>query len=723
MPKNAAASIAKHRIAKWASPASIDAKGRSPKADKSLFWMTGVCLALLVGPAHAVDSWQLVKEEICAVEKLGTELAIQASYFQFQRKDGFACASSVLKALSSSLTTNPESRLGSSRLLWALYAATIENEDPERDANFRSLTTAIRLAKDHPLRGEARLGQLRLSVVRGKAVEEVSGQLESVISDLGLLQDRRVLGNLYAAGSPHFRESLRWLHAVYAKTRTENTKPPLPLELRLRSIAGWGQESAMIGAASPQILHYLVANAWKSGRRLIVAEPGPIPTASKSLPEISGHLDYSLCASGDCQAQSIDVTKVSDQIIEKSQNLDITNAVSALRYSIGSTPIFQTTCNQTDPACSKEGAEETGRHYWISALSSVVGGAAWKDSFWKKVKGIDDRKSSISLSFGGKMDIPACADPSVCPISAVVSTKSIGEGEDQDVSRSIILVRPDGSETAVSGNELLTLDRSLGKHTIRLEIKRSRQESGSSSTPSNNSIITVTVWSGAKLRKDLVNSAKSALSQANVPLTKYLPQLLMGGALTLRPAVINEPPAYMGLGEALSQYSDPNPTNRWDRVYTPLYFLNILKTNVGPELLPDERRGIELATRMLSKVAKDNFGQYVDQQIKLLNDLLPALSVALIDGAINAIQKEQPLSGVMDPFVQSVLATSAAGGSSSDELILQAKALINKARINDNLLDAVLLLYQARERLQQAAENIALELELLTIEKAGIADL
>ena len=465
-----------------------------------------------------------------------------------------------------------------------------------------------------------------------------------------------------------------------------------------------------------------MANAWKTGRRLIVADPGPIPSASKSLPEISGHLDYSLCASGDCQQQSIDVTKVSDQLIEKNQNLDITNAFSAIRYSIGSTPIFQTTCNQTDSACSKEGAEETGRHYWIAAVSTVVGGAAWKDSFWKKVKGIDDRNSSVSLSLGGQFVIPACADPSACPISAVISTKSIGEGENQDAARSIILVRPDGSETAISGNELLTLDRSLGKHTIRLEIKRYRQDSGSSSTPSNNSIITVTVWSGAKLRQDLVASAKSALAQANVPLTKYLPQLLMSRALTLRPGVFNEPPAYMGLGEALSQYSDPNPTNRWDRVYVPLYFLNVLKTNVGPELLPDERRGIDLSTKMLSKVARDNFGQYVDQQINFLKALLPSLSVALIDGAINAIQKEQPLDGVIDPFIQSLLATSVAGGSPGDESILQAKALINKARINDNLLDAVLLLYQARERLQQANEKIALELELLTIEKSGIAN-
>ncbi len=129
---------------------------------------------------------------------------------------------------------------------------------------------------------------------------------------------------------------------------------------------------------------------------------------------------------------------------------------------------------------------------------------------------------------------------------------------------------------------------------------------------------------------------------------------------------------------------------------------------------------MELATRILSKVARDNFGPYVDQQIALLNSLQSAVSTALVDGAINAIQKEQPLDTAITPFVQSVLSAPASGASPGDESIAQAKALINGARIADNLLDAVLLLYQARERLQQANEKIALQLELLSTEKTGM---
>ena len=203
-------------------------------------------------------------------------------------------------------------------------------------------------------------------------------------------------------------------------------------------------------------------------------------------------------------------------------------------------------------------------------------------------------------------------------------------------------------------------------------------------------------------------------------MTNYLPILLMTRALTLRPALVNEAPGYMGLGEALGLYSDKNTATRWDRIYAPLYFTHLLQTTVAPELIPEERQGLDLARKSLSRVAIDNFSAHVDQQISLLKDLLLPLSVATIDDAIVKIQKEQPLDAAVGPLMQAVLTIPGLWVGLGDESISQAKELINTARSKDNLLDAVLLLYQARERMQQAHERVSLQLELLSVEKSGL---
>lgn len=674
---------------------------------------------MCAAPAFGIDSWQLLAQTICAGDKVPAASAVQASYFQFRRKDGFECAQRVLASLLADATGSAaEKELNLSRVLWGMFALAVD--EPERDADFRRLTTSIRLSDGHPLRAEARLAQLRLSVIRGRPISEVSEQLQPLLADLGLLENRLALAKLYNSASLPLRESIRWLYGTYGRIRSGQTATPAPLELRLRNIAGWGQEAAWIGASSPEILQFMVADAWKSGRRLIA--PGELPqsTSTNSLPEISGRLEYSLCASGNCQNQTLDVTTVSDQRIEKKETLDKTDALAIIHYGIGSTPIAQSTCPLSGPACTTPSVEEAGRHYWVTVNSVVVGGAAWKDSFYKQLKGTDNRTSSVDYKFAAQVPIPACTDPVQCATKVIVSVKLIGAGT-EDAKRSLTLTRPDGSSTALPDNDIVTLDRSSGKHAIQFELSRSRTESGASSTPWNTSTIAVSVSSGAKVSPAFVAAAKASLAKAPVPLVDYLPLLLMGRALTLRAEAINQAPAYMGLGEALSQYTDSNLATRWDRVYVPLYFLHVLLTNVGPELLPEERRGMNVATKILSNVATKNFVQHVDQQITFLTQLKPALSVALLDSAINAIQKEQPLDAKITPFIQTVLSIPTSGLAPSDTSIAQAKALIQSAREKDNLLDAVLLLYQARERLQQADERVSLQLELLSIEKAGLS--
>lgn len=682
-------------------------------------WAIGFGTSLWVGPALAIDSWQLLKETVCAQDKLQTATAIQVSFFEFRRKDGFECAQRVLKVLSTELANDPNAKIGTSRLLWSMFAVTVD--DPGQDAEFRGITNSIRLTNGHPLRGEARLAQLRLSVIRGKPVSEVSSQLKSILADLGYRQDMRALVQLYDSGSLSLRESLRWLFSAYARSRIDFSLAQLPLDPRLRSIADWGQEMAFIGSVNPEILQYIVADAWKNGRRLITPGALPLTVAAQSLPEISGRLEYSLCASGNCQTQIANMTTVSDQIVEKRESLNITHAVASIRYGIGSTPIKQSTCKLigTNTPCAQEGIEDVGRHYWVWVSSLVVGGAAWKDSFYKEMKGIDDRKSRASYKFIAQVPIPLCADPAKCAVTVAVGAKMFLEGQDTNSVRSIILKRPDGSETILPANDTVTIDRSSGAHMLQIELSWSREESGSSSTQFNQSI-SVSVRSDAKLTKHFVIFTKELLEQQGKSLTNYLPLILMARALTFRSAVLNDVPEYMGLGETLGQYSEPDPLNRWIRIYTPLYFIHLLKTSVGPELLPMERRGMDLSGRVLSNAAINNFGEYVDQQISFLKALQPALSVALIDGAIAAIQKEQPLDASITPFVQTLLAVPSIGSNPGDQSVAQAKDLVNSARVKDNLLDAVLLLYQARERLQQANEKVSLQLEFLSIEKTGL---
>lgn len=688
------------------------------KAIYLLAWVVGLAVCVFSVNAYAIDSWQLIKEKICSEADLDTTKALQASFFEFKRQDGFECAQRVMIALSKELSTSAEARLGSSRLLWAIFSAT--SADPGLDANFGTMTRAIRLATHHPLRGEARLAQLRLSVLRGKPTTQITNQLEPILADLRIFEDRQTLNNLYTRGSLPLRESLRWLLAEYAQMRTHAGATASPLEKRLRAHARWGQEAAFIGAASPELLHYIVADAWKGGRRLI--SPGAVPSidTSRALPEMSGRLEYSLCASEQCRSQAVDVASVSDQVDEKRVSLNITDALAAIRYSIGSTPIVQSLCGLDGTPCNKKGLEEAGRHYWVSVSSIVVGGASWKDSFFKEAKGIDDRKSNINYQFTAQVNIPQCIDPAQCSPSVIVLPRMIETGRDGNALRTIVMKAPDGSETVLPTDTIAVVDRSSGVHTLQFKLSRTSGQSGSSAAPPNQSTISVSIWSGAKLSQKWIAEAKQALLNGDVAMSDYLPLLLMTRALTLRPEAINESPAYMGLGESLGQYSDKNTSTRWDRVYAPLYFLHLLKTSVAPELTPEERQGIELAEQSLSRVAIDNFTDHVDRQITFLRDLLPTLSVALIDAAIVAIQMEKPLSVTVTPLMQAVLAIRTTGLGLGDEFLSQAQVLINSARAKDNLLEAVLLLYEARERLQQAHEKVALQLELITVEKTGL---
>lgn len=695
----------------------LHAHSTQMKTRRTLVGVT-VVLSLISGNAAAVDSWQLVKETICSDAKLDATKALQASFFEFKRQDGFECAQRVLAALTTDIVNSADSKLGSSRLLWAMFAAA--KADANLDSSFKTITTAIRATNDHPLRGEARLAQLRLSVFRGKSNAQIAKQIEPIVVELGLFRDRQSLNKLYASGSVPLRESLRWLLAVYAQERIDAMTAPSGLEERLRAHARWGQEATIIGAAVPELLHSVIAEAWRGGRQLVSSGQLPLIDTSRALPEISGRLEYSLCANGKCRDQVSNVAKVSDQVDEKREFLDITHALAAIRYSIDSTPIVQSACALNGAVCTKEEIEEAGRHYWLSVSSVVVGGAAWKDSFWKEAKGIDDRSSSISYDFKGQVTIPQCTNPARCSPTVIVAPRMTEEGHDSNALRSIALVGPDGSETLLPTNSLTAVDRSSGPNTIQFKLSRVFQQSGSTAAPANQSTISVSIWSGTKLSQPFIAVAKEALSKSDSAMTNYLPILLMTRALTLRPALVNEAPGYMGLGEALGLYSDKNTATRWDRIYAPLYFTHLLQTTVAPELIPEERQGLDLARKSLSRVAIDNFSAHVDQQISLLKDLLLPLSVATIDDAIVKIQKEQPLDAAVGPLMQAVLTIPGLWVGLGDESISQAKELINTARSKDNLLDAVLLLYQARERMQQAHERVSLQLELLSVEKSGL---
>jgi hypothetical protein len=669
---------------------------------------------MCISSAFAIDAWQLVREEVCDKQNISAEKAAQLSFFQFQREEGFECASKALKALENELSSSPQAKLDSSRILWSLFAAT--KVDSSRDLTFRSITSAIRLSDNHPLRGEARLAQVRLSVLRGRLESDFFPQLDSILADLNLVPDPRGLSKLYSDGTTGLREALRWLFAARARARAASGNEPL--ELRLRSLAHWAQQLALLGATEPELLQFTVADAWKRGARLISSGNIPDPASSNALPGVSGVLDYSLCASGQCQQQAgVAISAVSDQLVEKKTGLDVTNAYAAIRYGIGSNPIIQGSCSANATNCASESNEETGRHYWLFVNSAVTGGAAWKDSFWKKVKGTDDRYSEVSYKLIATFKLPPCSDPASCPVYMYARAALNGSGNEAGAVRSIQIKHPNGAKTSLSNDDLITLDRSAGGYEFAIELGLGHGERGSTAS-GNSSLAGLTLMSAAKLSKTFVDGAKSIMDKEGASLGRYLPLLLASRALLLRPEVFANAPDYMGLGEALGQYSDSNPTNRWDRVYLPLYFINLVRNEVGAELLPLERQGIELTGKVLSRNAKLNFQQAIDQQIELLKALQPAVSTALIDGAILAIQKGEPLDTAIDPFLAAVLSASTTD-SISGASVAKAQELISKARLHDNLLDAVLLLYQARERMMLANERIGFRLELLSIERTG----
>ncbi|WP_147440703.1 hypothetical protein [Paraburkholderia sp. RAU2J] len=666
----------------------------------------------------AIDSEEVVETAVCTSANIATPIAVKASYFTFNRKDGFDCARRALKSLETSISTNPEARLGSSRLLWGIFS--LARDDATRDAEFKALTTSIRLADKHPLRGEARLAQLRLDALRGKPNASLGTQIEGVITDLGIRSDVRRLAALYNDGSLPLRESLRWLFYSYAETRSRASSPNVNLTLRLREIAAWGVELASIGAACPEMARYLISRSWQQGRRLVNQGTGKPLVSGEPYAEMDGKLTYSLCANSNCQTQNLSFVKISDQLIEKRESHELSDSLAAIRYSVDSSPILQINCSRNETSCKDLSPQEAGRHYQIGVVSAVVGGSRWKDAFWKQVKGIEDFGSSVSYSLESRVKIPSCANPVQCPINILAAARYLSNGEDAGTERTATLLRPDGSKTLFPKESLVSIDRSTGDHYIDLKISETRQSKGGTHGPNQESLVGVSLWSGATVSAHVLESTKKALAASPLPLTDYLPVILMTRAVLESPSVTSGTPKYMGLGEALSQYSDPKVANRWERIYLPLYFTSLLQTDVGPRLAPEDRQGLMLADQLLSQVAKDNFGPFVDQQIALLRGLRQALSVALLDSAIGAIQKDQPLDNTLTPFVQTILDAPTTNGLSSDDSLAQAQSLITRARASDNLLDAVLLLYQARDRLAQAEERLVIVLDQLVVEKTGL---
>jgi hypothetical protein len=674
-----------------------------------------LCCFFASTPVVAVDSWQLVRDEICAKQSLDVATAAKLSFFQFRRIEGFECATRAMKVLLADIANNPQAKVNSSRLLWTLFAAAAE--DPSRDNAFRSIASEIRLADMHPLRGEARLAQMRLTVLRGRPEADFYPQLDAVLSDLGLVPNVRGLSAMYSEGTTAFREALQWLFIARTRAQTAASAGG-PVELRLRSLASLGNQLAVLGATEPEILHLVTADAWKRGARLITPATLPKAEATAAFPELLGKLKYSLCASGDCQQQdAVEVVRVADQIVEKRQSLDISDAVATIRYGIGSSPIVQGKCSTGTKDCTDQRVEETGRHYWLAVNSAVSGGAAWKDGFLKKVKGTDDRYSEVNYNLMATVKIPRCVDANLCAVMVQAKAHLQGAGDERGVSRAIRLKRPDGATTSLANDDVVALDRSAGAHEFVLEAGMSRGEKGSTSS-GNSSVAAVSVQSAARLSKSFVQDAKAALQGDSAPLGKYLPLLLASRALTLRPEVFANAPEYMGLGEALGQYADPNPANRWDNVYVPLLVLYLLRTQVGADLLPDERQGMDLTRKLLSRIALDSFKGTIDQQLKLLTAIQPALSVASIDGAINAIQKEQSLETDIAPYLAAIM-TADPNNAVGDQSMAKARDLVAKARLSDNLLDAVLRLYEARERMTKASERVALRVQLLTVEQTG----
>jgi len=283
-------------------------------------------------------------------------------------------------------------------------------------------------------------------------------------------------------------------------------------------------------------------------------------------------------------------------------------------------------------------------------------------------------------------------------------------------------VKGPAAETPTLAGSITSLDLSKGSYEISVEVGRNFSDLGAAAQAANYSAIEVRLERATPNIDVAIKKFSERITGADQRLLDLLPVYFAANALALTPANLgNGVPKYFGLGEALTQYSRADFSKRWERIYLPLLYLSVINNRVGPDLSASERESVNLARANLSAQAKSQFQDAAAQQAKFISALVPALNVSPIDSAITSIQKENSLESSISPLLKDFIALEQFSDVSMSNELGSARENIRAAATKDNLLEAVLLLYEARAKMQSAIQRASEELSVLSVEQTGFS--
>lgn len=675
---------------------------------------------MLVTPLCQASDGSLI-DKLCVAPEAPPQGEL-LSYFKYERTDGFACARAALEASVVRGKSDPAGALSSSRLYWVLFRRAVD--EPSLEAEFRRLSTEIRMVADHPLRAQARLAIFRLSELRGRSSNDPSAQAQRVLQDLNYFNQPDQFSNLYQAGNLELRESIRWLLSTYLLAWADSDMGANTTE-KLYRLANWGSAVAYLGRANPDLLRYVTAKAWSGGRQLLSRATGERKTAADKFPDMTVKASYRVCADEKCeQVGDLSLSSTNDQLITLKEPFDHTDADLWFRYTSGTFPVNHTVCGDPKKACLNA---EVGRTYLIGADSWARGGAKYVNPVLKDFGGLNDRISSVSYSFAGKVVLPPCTVPSQCSTTTTVFVLEQGKGPLENVSRSVSVTSPDGQSSRILPGDAVSIDRSRGAHAIQFTVQRQLSTRGAEGPNPSASYLWVTVRDKSPVSSATIKAAKGEVAAIDQKLVDYLPILLASYSLRMQPGNAgNFTPDYMGLGECLGIFADAGTETRWQRVYAPLLYLSVINGAIGTDLSSAEQRSVLQTRQLLSSMAASEFRRHAAEQTEQLKGLHPGEALAAIDRAIVSLQTQQDLSATITPDLQEVLAAISldpdAGSVEFAGQLAGAHRLVEAAAKTDNLLQTLLFLTRARSKLQSIDESVSLSLTELTAEQSRIVD-